>query len=452
MSAVAPSAFALRGVIEGFYGTPWTEQQRLDMVECIGGWGMNSFIYSPKDDYFLRDGWAEPFDDEARAKLQRLLQACDAAGVTLAVAVSPGLTMKYSDPSHRAALEAKLASLIEEGVHSLGLFFDDIPGQLQWPDDLRNYLSLAEAHANVITEMFHSAKKRGATHFMVCPLSYWGSPEDRYLKELCQSIDESIDVFWTGRSICSATLDLCDANAFAAATGRPPLYWDNFPVNDVAMKHELHIGPYERREPALAGASRGIVVNAMEYAESSKIPIYTIAEFLRDPFAYDPEASWHRALAEVAGNHADQQALTAFAENSRSSCLSLSDAVPLTDALSEVSFSLVSGNYDAGVAAISDIAQRYSQAANRLLHEPLQNTALLPEMRNWFEAFELGAEILRRIATLAENRQLGTSQVTELEADITRLRAMGRRVFGDSLDMAVEHFVASAQPSPSSQK
>ncbi|CAB4573715.1 unannotated protein [freshwater metagenome] len=70
-------------------------------------------------------------------------------------------------------------------------------------------------------------------------------------------------------------------------------------------------------------------------------------------------------------------------------------------------------------------------------------------MRTWFEAFELGAHIVRRIATLAENRQLETSQVTELEADITRLRALGRRVFGDSLDMAVEHFVASAQPSPS---
>ena len=449
MTSPASRAFALRGVIEGFYGTPWTEHQRLDMVESIGRWGMNSFIYSPKDDYLLREGWAEPFDDAALAKLRRLLECCDASGVTLAVAVSPGLSMKYSDPDHREALEAKLVSLVDAGVPSLGLFFDDIPGQLQWPEDLENYLSLAEAHASVVHEMWSSVTERGATHFMVCPTIYWGSPQDRYLTELCQAIDETVDVFWTGRSICSATLDVCDATAFAEATGRPPLYWDNFPVNDVAMKHELHIGPYERREPELASFSRGIVVNAMEYAESSKIPLFTIAEFLQDPFSYYSEASWHRALAEVAGNEDDQEALTAFAENSRSSCLSLSDAVPLTDALSELSFSLVKGDYDTGATAISEIAQRYTLAAHRLLHQPLHNPALLPEMRTWFEAFELGAEILRRIATLAENRQLETSQVTELEAWTTRLRAMGRRVFGDSLDMAVEHFVASAQPSPS---
>ncbi len=122
MTAVTSSAFAVRGVIEGFYGTPWTEAQRLDMVESIGRWGMNTFIYSPKDDYLLRDGWAEPFDDAALQKLRRLLETCEASGVSLAVAVSPGLSMKYSDPSHRSALEAKLLSLVDAGVRSLGLF------------------------------------------------------------------------------------------------------------------------------------------------------------------------------------------------------------------------------------------------------------------------------------------------------------------------------------------
>lgn len=65
MTGANSSAFTLRGVIEGFYGTPWTEAQRLDMVESIGRWGMNSFVYSPKDDYLLRDGWREEFDENA---------------------------------------------------------------------------------------------------------------------------------------------------------------------------------------------------------------------------------------------------------------------------------------------------------------------------------------------------------------------------------------------------
>lgn len=356
MTGANSSAFTLRGVIEGFYGTPWTEAQRLDMVESIGRWGMNSFVYSPKDDYLLRDGWREEFDENAWKKLGRLLDTCRESKVELTVALSPGLSMQYSVTAHRNDLESKLLSLVDAGVTSMGLFFDDIPSRLQWPADSASYSSLAAAHASLVNTVWPVAKAAGATRLMVCPTSYWGNPEDPYLKELCESIDDDVDVFWTGRSICSATLDQCDAQSFRDATGRLPLYWDNFPVNDVAMTHELHIGPYERREPELSALSRGIVVNAMEHAESSKIPLFTIAEFLNDPYRYDAEASWHRALAEISGDTSDQQALTAFAENSRSSCLSLSDAVPVTEALSDLSFSLVSGDYDSGVRAISEVA------------------------------------------------------------------------------------------------
>ena len=74
-----------------------------------------------------------------------------------------------------------------------------------------------------------------------------------------------------------------DARRFERTAGRPPLYWDNYPVNDVAMGFELHVGPYLGRDPRLATASRGIVANPMELFEASRIPLATIADFLRDP-------------------------------------------------------------------------------------------------------------------------------------------------------------------------
>ena len=36
------SGFAIRGVIEGFYGNPWTHEQRLDCIRFIGRHGMNT--------------------------------------------------------------------------------------------------------------------------------------------------------------------------------------------------------------------------------------------------------------------------------------------------------------------------------------------------------------------------------------------------------------------------
>jgi len=52
--------FANRGVIEGFYGPPWSHQDRLDMIRFMGRVGMNMYFYGPKDDPFHREKWREP--------------------------------------------------------------------------------------------------------------------------------------------------------------------------------------------------------------------------------------------------------------------------------------------------------------------------------------------------------------------------------------------------------
>lgn len=48
-----------RGVIEGFYGTPWSHQARLDVISFAGRQKMNTYIYSPKDDPLLREKWRD---------------------------------------------------------------------------------------------------------------------------------------------------------------------------------------------------------------------------------------------------------------------------------------------------------------------------------------------------------------------------------------------------------
>ena len=102
-----------------------------------------------------------------------------------------------------------------------------------------------------------------------------------------------------------------------------PLYWDNYPVNDVAMIHEAHLGPYRGRDPLLDRFSVGVMANAMEHAEASKIALATIADYLWAPASYDPERSWQRALAEAGGP--DAWALQCFADTVRGSCLAEPD-------------------------------------------------------------------------------------------------------------------------------
>ncbi len=46
--------FQTRGVIEGFYGPPWSHQDRLDVLRFMGREGLNTYIYAPKDDPYHR--------------------------------------------------------------------------------------------------------------------------------------------------------------------------------------------------------------------------------------------------------------------------------------------------------------------------------------------------------------------------------------------------------------
>ena len=41
-------SFAERGVVEGFYGTPWTHQDRLDILRFEGAHALNVYYYAPK--------------------------------------------------------------------------------------------------------------------------------------------------------------------------------------------------------------------------------------------------------------------------------------------------------------------------------------------------------------------------------------------------------------------
>jgi len=76
MTEPAASPFAVRGVIEGFYGNPWTRQQRLDLVEFIAARGMNTFVYGPKDDPLVRRAWRAPYQGDDLARLAELVERC----------------------------------------------------------------------------------------------------------------------------------------------------------------------------------------------------------------------------------------------------------------------------------------------------------------------------------------------------------------------------------------
>ena len=284
----------MRGVIEGFYGSPWSRAARLEVLEAIAGFGMNAYVYAPKSDPLHRDRWRDPYDDPQLAHFADLAQRGDALGVRVGFAISPGVDIAYDRDADRVAVLAKLTPLLDRGVDWFVLALDDIPAR---PGLGREHAALA----GWLLDALRAAPGAASPELTLVPTEYVGTGSSPYLTELAAGLPESVAVMWTGTTVCSPTITAAQARARAEAVGgRRPLVWDNFPVNDGPMERALHLGPYRGREPALAGEVSGVLCNPMIQPRASLVALATAADWMRAPDRYDSDTAWTRAVDVVA--------------------------------------------------------------------------------------------------------------------------------------------------------
>ncbi len=389
--------FGIRAIIEGYYGPPWKEELRMSLLDLMVEHKMNAYFYAPKDDLYHRECWRKLYDDAGSSMLKKTLGKTTELDMEFWYTIGPGLSMKYSSKEDFKALTHKLEQIYDLGVRNFGLLFDDIPLELQHPEDQRVFDDLPFAHAFAANRLFMYLKEHDPTIKMVCcPTQYWGKGTEYYISRLGAELDPRIELFWTGPEICSRELSLEDACRFMRRTHRPVLYWDNYPVNDAEMTEQLHIGPYRERDPHLFRASCGIVANGMEYAESSKIAYLTIADYLWNPEQYTPEESWNYALQRVAGDR-DWDAFRIFADNNRYSCLYPTDSPELQVTLERFEFLIKQGQREEALELLQEKIEQLNQAV-ALFKRGMENTILQAEIKKWTDKFIKGVELLQETA------------------------------------------------------
>ncbi len=425
--------FRHRGVIEGFYGPPWSHADRLWMLERLGRFGMNRYVYGPKDDPLHRARWREPYPEATLGEFAELVERGGAAGVAVGFALSPGLSIEYSSRADRAALVAKLRAFEALGARFLALLLDDVPSRLAHAVDSKRFTSLADAHADLAAEL------RGAfppeVTLLVCPTDYLGVEPTDYLEELGQRLDPSVEVSWTGRTVVSPEIRADEAARRAATLRRPLLVWDNVPVADGPMRPLLHLGPYGRRDPKIARHVSGVLLNPMDRARASAVAIRTAAEFLADPEGYDPERAWQTALDEAGAGATE--AFRTFAQAHRFSALwpehrdrELESAcVALRAAVTRES------DARAPLAAVRALLEVRAQASPRL-RAGLVDRTLAAELEPWLASHERETRRMRAaadaLAALTGDGPLATRTLAYLgfEARLSRERESAPASYG----------------------
>ncbi|NYE03374.1 hyaluronoglucosaminidase [Bacillus niacini] len=297
----------IRGSIEGFYGAPWSHEDRLRQLEFYGEHKMNSYIYAPKDDPYHRDKWKEPYPADKLTEIAELVQAAHDNHVDFTFAISPGNTITYSSEADLQALMDKAQAMWDIGVRSFALFLDDIDPSLRSPEDRamfgsdRNPPAAAQAYLlNRFNEEFIQ-KHEGAERLITVPTDYYQAGTTPYRERFAALVQPDIIVQWTGIGVVAPTITSEDADKIHGIFKHDLLVWDNYPVNDFD-RNRLFLAPLTGRDSDLTEEHGviGLTANPMNEAEASKIPLFTVADYTWNPEAYDPADSLKRSLIEFA--------------------------------------------------------------------------------------------------------------------------------------------------------
>ncbi|MFD7160565.1 beta-N-acetylglucosaminidase domain-containing protein [Kribbella sp. NPDC059898] len=300
----------LRGSIEGFYGTPWTQAERLDHMDFLGDQKANTYVYAPKDDPYHRDRWRDPYPAGKLAELGQLVERATGNHVRFTFAVSPGGSICYSDPGDTAKLIAKLQAIYDLGGRAFSIPLDDI-SYTRWncAGDQTKYGAPGRAAAaraqvdllNTVQQTF-IATHNGARPLQMVPTEYGDLTDTAYKQTMRATLDPAVEVMWTGTDVVPPAITNDQASKAAALFGRKVFVWDNYPVNDYgATSGRLLLAPYDKREAGLSDHLSGIVANPMNQPFASKVALFGVADFTWNDAAYDATRNWHRAMDYLAG-------------------------------------------------------------------------------------------------------------------------------------------------------
>ncbi|MFD3720481.1 beta-N-acetylglucosaminidase domain-containing protein [Streptomyces sp. NPDC058674] len=392
----------VRGITEGFYGQPWTQQQRLAQLDFMGRTKQNRLLLAPGDDPYRTTDWRREYPQAQQEEFRALAVRARANRVVLGWAVTPGQSMCLSSAADRAALARKVDAMWELGFRAFQVQFQDV-SYTEWgcSADRERYgrgpAAAARAHAEVAGGLAEhlAARHPGAAPLSLLPTEFYQEGATAYRTALAGALDRRVEVAWTGVGVVPRTITGRELSAVRSALGsRPLVTMDNYPVNDW-QPGRIFLGPYTGREPVVAGGSAALLSNAMPQGTLSRIPLFTAADFAWNPRGYRAGESWAAAVRELAGpDPRTREAVAALAGNTASSGLKQEESAYLKPLVEQFWRARAAGDPAAGA--------ELRRAFTVLREAPARLPALTGEAGPWLErlarygtAGELAVDVLQ---------------------------------------------------------
>lgn len=298
---------AALGIIEGFFGREWSWQDRESYADFLAHHHYNFYIYAPKGDKHLRSQWQTDWPADTKQKLLALRHHYGAAGIKFGLGLSPHEIYLDNSRDQRQQLKQRIQQLNELQPDILCILFDDMRGDIP---------GLAQIQIDIAHE---AAELSCAQELIFCPTYYsfdpvlekvFGTMPGDYWQTFAQKLDKAINIFWTGEKVCSHSYSSHHLQEVAELLGRKPFLWDNYPVNDGAIKSKrLHLRPFPQAHSQLAPLIAGHAVNPMNQARLSEIALTSLAQAYAQQSGYDPVAVQEQNLVHLCGPALAQELL-----------------------------------------------------------------------------------------------------------------------------------------------
>lgn len=289
-----------RGYVEGFYGTPWTFQDRTSLFEDTSLYKMNTYVYAPKDDPYHRSSWRELYPEDKAEEIRQLVKTADDNNMIFCWTIHPGGDYNYTADSDGdgvvddfAKLLTKVDQVYDLGVRQFGIFYDDL-----------DYgVANGSRHAETLNAVYeHLKEKDPDIHPMVTVLTRytnsWGASISGYFKPFMQAIHPDTLVLWTGNSTMSAiTKNYYEWPKSQGGVDRDFGSWWNYPVTDYYGGHLL-MGQLDCVDNDVDNLA-SFYMNPMSEADASKVTIFSGADYSWNTADFDAHSSWVRSIQEL---------------------------------------------------------------------------------------------------------------------------------------------------------
>lgn len=440
-----------RGLVEGYYGNPYSEADRMGLLKMFGELKMNVYIYGPKDDVYHKSKWRENYPEPQAQKIKEYVNAAKANKVEFVWAIHPGEDIQWND-ADRKNIVNKLKAMCGLGVRTFAVFWDDL-----WDDDGTHGDEQGELMNYIAREL--EAAYPDIKPCIICPTQYnRGWSNGVYLPTLGSVMNSDINIMWTGNSV----VDMINKNDMEWINGqikRKAYIWLNYPVSDYCINHLL-MGPTYGNDLDIADLMSGFVSNPMEYAEASKVSLFSIGDYTWNMKEYDSDASWKAAIKYIMPENSE--AFKFFCENNvdlgpNTHGLRRTDESPEFVAAKKIfEEKLAAGDHAAAYEAVNEQFSKFIATAETLLNAE-EAKALTSEIEPWLLCMkyigERGVAIVEMNKALAEgNPEMFVEQYLKYKESDEAQAALRSRDFAGSLRIAtpavatmhVEPFIKNA--------